>query len=109
MADATPDEVLVQVIQLEPGREIGWGSGVTEKLRDHLDDLSAAIRAGSAAVAGSLDSLATRPGWHLTEVSASFGVTLTGEAGILVSHASVGATFDVTVRFTRAEESQHRA
>ena len=34
-------------------------------------------------------------------MSASFGITLTAEAGVIVSKASAGATFEVSVTFTR--------
>jgi hypothetical protein len=54
-------------------------------------------------VAKSLQSLAAPEGWRLGEVSASFGITLTAEAGVIVSKASAGATFEVSVTFTRAD------
>ena len=54
-------------------------------------------------VARSLKSLASPEGWRLGEVSASFGITLTAEAGVIVSKASAGATLQVSVTFTRAE------
>ena len=38
----------------------------------------------------------------LGEVSAKFGITLTAEAGVIVSKASAGATFEISVKFTRA-------
>jgi len=34
-------------------------------------------------------------------VSASFGITLAAEAGVLLSKASTEATFDVTITFQR--------
>jgi hypothetical protein len=47
-------------------------------------------------------------GWRLDNVSASFGVTLTAEAGALLSKASAGATFDVTVTYKRAPDDRDR-
>ena len=52
-------------------------------------------------MAKSLQSLTAPEGWRLGEVSASFGITLTAEAGVIVSKASAAATFEVSVKFTR--------
>ena len=39
---------------------------------------------------------------EIKEVAASFGITLTAEAGVILSKASAEATFEVTVTFARA-------
>jgi Trypsin-co-occurring domain 1 len=91
--------VWVQVVELDARREIGWGSNLAQKLQDRSHDIRAAIAAGSAAVAESLDSVKPSRGWDLKEISASFGVTLTAEAGAILSRASAEATFTVTVTF----------
>lgn len=101
MDESRADSVWVQVVELDEGREIGWGSNLARQLGDRAEDLRAAIRAGSATIAESLASVQSPGGWQLTEVSASFGVTLTAEAGVILSRASGAATFDVTVRFER--------
>jgi hypothetical protein len=72
-----------------------------EGLADRQDDIRGAIEAGSQTVANSIESLPSPPGWRLSEVSAKFGITLTAEAGVIVSRASAGATFEVPVKFTR--------
>lgn len=96
--------VLVQVVSIEADREIGWGSNLAEQLNTRMTDLRHAIVAGTSTVADSLPELAGPSGWRLTEVSASFGLTLTAEAGVILSKASAGATFDVTVKFERTDE-----
>jgi hypothetical protein len=98
------EPVLVQVIDVEVAadREIAFGKSLAEGLSDRLDDIRAAIQAGSESVAESLSSLASPEGWRLREVEASFGITLTAEAGVIVSKASAGATLEVSVKFTRA-------
>jgi hypothetical protein len=50
-----------------------------------------------------LPSLPDAAGWNLGEISASFGVTLTAEAGALITKASAAATFEVVVTFRRVE------
>ena len=101
MAEASPGQVYVEVVELDPGRAIGWGTGVAQQLRDRAADIECGIVAASQTVAGSLRSLASVEGWELDEVSASFGITLTAEAGVIVSKAAAGATLDVSVVFKR--------
>ncbi len=96
--------VLVQVVPVDEGREIGWGESTTEQLRNRLEDIRLAVKEGAKAVADSLEGLPGAKGWRLGEVSAKFGVTLTAQAGVILSSASAGATFEVTVLFKRDQE-----
>jgi Trypsin-co-occurring domain 1 len=104
MSGIDPERVWVQVIDanVAEDREISFGKSLAEGLEERQDDIRAAIRAGSDAVAKSLKLLPSPEGWKLGEVSASFGITLTAEAGVIVSKASAGATFEVSVTFTKA-------
>jgi Trypsin-co-occurring domain 1 len=95
------ERVFVQVVPVNDGREIGWGSNVAEQLEARLADIRNAIAAGAKAVADSLGDLPTTQGWKLAEVSAAFGVTLTAEAGVILTRATAGATFEVTVLYQR--------
>lgn len=103
MNDANSDEmVLVQVIPLDEERQqIGWGESIAEQLQGRLKDIRNAISEGAKAVADSLEDLPGAKGWQLGEVSAKFGVTLTAETGVILSTASAGATFEVTILFKR--------
>jgi hypothetical protein len=103
--EPSSSQVYVQVVELDPGREIGWGPSVAQQLRERAVDIERGIVAASETLAASLGSLASVEGWELDEVSASFGVTLTAEAGVIVSRASAGATFDVSFVFKRAHSS----
>lgn len=95
--------ILVQVVPAtQPGREIGWRSpAVADQLDRRLDDIKAAVATGTRAVGDSLPTLPEAAGWEVKEVSASFGITLTAEAGALITKASAGATFEVSVTFQR--------
>jgi hypothetical protein len=97
-------KVLVQVVPVDEGREIGWGESTAEQLRNRLEDINLAIKEGTKAVADSLEGLPGAKGWRLGEVSAKFGVTLTAQAGVIFSSASAGATFEVTVLFKHDQE-----
>lgn len=95
-------EVLVHVIT-EEGREIGWGSNLAERLEDRAEDIRRGVESAARMVTNSIKTLPHPDGWTLGEVTAAFGVTLTAEAGVLVSKAGAGATFDVTLTFARKE------
>jgi hypothetical protein len=100
-AEEAETVVSVQVVPITGGRQIAWGSSAVDKLERRLDDLKDAIAAGGKAIAESLPSLSTTPGWQVKEVSGSFGVTLTAEAGVILSKASAEATLEVSVTFER--------
>jgi Trypsin-co-occurring domain 1 len=105
MSNANSEQkVLVQVVPVDERREIGWGESTAEQLRNRLGDIQLAIKEGAKAVADSLEGLPGARGWRLGEVSAKFGVTLTAQAGVILSSASAGATFEVTVLFKRDQE-----
>ena len=95
-------EVWVQVVPVDGGREISWGSNRVQSLADRLEDVKAAIAAGARAVAESLTGLPTAAGWELDEVTGSFGLSLTAEAGVILTKASVETTFEVAVTYKRA-------
>lgn len=94
-------EVLVQVVPVEPGREIGWGSSQVAPLADRLADVRQAVVSGAKAVADSLPGLPSVEGWELDKVSGSFGISLTVEGGVILTKASAAATFEITVKFKR--------
>jgi hypothetical protein len=93
--------VLVQVVEVEGGRQIGRVADLAEQLGDRMEDVRRAIAVGARTVADSLPGLPGAEGWGMDEVTASFGVTLTAEAGAILSKASAGATFEVCVTYRR--------
>jgi hypothetical protein len=99
----TSDPTLVKVIDLRSGREIAWGGGMTEQLRSRIEDVQHAVADGVRAVGAGLRDLATIDGWQVDEVSASFGVGLAAETGVILTKASGEATFEVSVSFRRTE------
>jgi hypothetical protein len=99
------EQVWVQVMDVDvaSGREITFRKNLAEELASREDDIRAAIQAGSTSVANSLKSLKSPEGWGLREVEAKFGITLTAEAGVILTKASAEATLEVSVKFTRAD------
>lgn len=102
MQDRQAGKVLVQVVELDEARQIGWGSNLAESLNSRLEDVRAAIVDGAGAVAQGLPGLPTAQGWQVKEVTGTFGLSLTAEAGVVLSKASTEATFEVSVTFERA-------
>jgi len=103
---ASAGKVLVAVVPVSGTRQIGWGSSVSEQLDKRLKDIRDAIQSGSMAVASSLEALPGAKGWRLSEVEAKFGVTLTAQAGAILTKASTEATFEVTVTFEHEKEPE---
>ncbi|GAA1371485.1 CU044_2847 family protein [Catellatospora chokoriensis] len=95
-------EIVVQVIEISTGREIDWGAHAVERLVARVADVKRAVTAGASAISASLDDIPANPRWRVHEVSASFGITLAAEAGVILSKAASEATFEVTVTFQRA-------
>ncbi|MFC5003093.1 CU044_2847 family protein [Dactylosporangium cerinum] len=104
---AVAEGVVVQVVELTGGREISWGDGTVERLRDRLSDVQSAIVAGVRAVAANVTP--DLSGWEVAELQAKFGVTLNAEAGVVVSRATTGATFEVTVTLRRKPDAEPAA
>lgn len=98
-------KVYVQVVPVESGREIGWGSNLVQQLEERRESIREAIVAGSSTIAESLAQLNPPSNWEIKEVEASFGITLTAEAGVILTKASAEATFEVTVKFARAKDA----
>lgn len=105
MSEPDAGQVLVQVVQVDEGRQIGWGSNLTERLNARLEDVQTAITSGAQAVAGGLPGLPHVSDWRVREVTGTFGLSLTAEAGVILSRASTEATFEVSVTFERTDRS----
>ncbi len=95
-------DVFVPVVEVRGGREIGWGKNVGELLTSRLDDIHEAVGAGANSIVSGLAQLPVTPEWSVTEVRASFGITLVAGGGTIISQPSEEATFEVTLTFTRA-------
>lgn len=104
MSADVPDQVWVQVVELDSERQIGWGSNLAQHLHERVGDIRDAIVSGSSTVAESIGSLVSPEGWELGDVTASFGVALTAEAGAILTKASGEATFEVSVTFKRKND-----
>lgn len=97
-------EVLVETVQLDPSgdRQIGSKHRSTALLRDRRADIEAAVRETVVILQESAAKNGDPPGWRVTSLEARFGITLTAEAGVVVSRASAEASFEITISIQRA-------
>jgi hypothetical protein len=98
-------QVLVQVVPTKAGREIGWGASRIGTLADRLGEIRDGIQEATQAIAESLSNAPVVRGWSMTEMSASFGLSLSAEGGVIVTKATAGTTFEVTVTFRHDDAS----
>lgn len=95
------DRVFVSVVDMRGGREIGWTGPRLERFRDRIADVRAAVvSAGEALIAG-VAELPCGDRWVPDEVTATFGVTLTAQSGVVLSRVAGEGSFEVSVTYRR--------
>lgn len=96
--------VRVETVELDAAgtRQIGARHRTTELLHERRTDIEAAVGEASRIVQGSIAKVDAQDGWRVSSVEAKFGLTLSAEAGVIVSRASAEASFEVTVTIERA-------
>jgi len=97
-------DVRIPVVAISDGRQITFAEGLTESLNTRSAEIRRAILASAETISQTVAALPEPPsGWHVDEFSATFGVTLSAEAGVIVSKASVDAAFEVSFTFKRRD------
>ncbi len=81
------------------GRSIAERERLTEQIERRADDIRAAIRAATEIVADAAP--APNGPFQLSTIEVTFGITLTAEAGVIVSKASAEASLEVTISIER--------
>ncbi len=97
------ENVRVEVVELDNdgSRQIAPTERLTAQLSSRRDDIQAAVALAVDIVQNSASTAESKGGWRVSEVEASFGLTLTAEAGVIVSRASAEAAFEVTITVSR--------
>lgn len=97
-------EPLIEIVTLDaPGRRtIGPRDRLTERLQDRRQDIESAIRQAASIAAASAD--ATPGPFSLKTIEIAFGITLTAEAGVIVSKAAAEASLEVTLTIERLSD-----
>lgn len=97
--------VRVQTVNLDEvgTRQIGPKRRTTELLSERQEDVEKGIQQAINLVRRSLaeDGDRDQHGWRVSSVEATFGITLSAEAGVVLTKASAEATFEVKLKVER--------
>jgi Trypsin-co-occurring domain 1 len=98
------DGVRVEIVELDAAgaRQIGPRQRATELLSERRGDIESAVGEACGIVQDSAAKLDERHGWRVSTLEAKFALTLSAEAGVIVSRASAEASFEITVTIERA-------
>lgn len=98
-------EPSVQVVVVPAGgdrRQIGPQNRAVAALRDRADDIRAAVEEMADLLVTADAARRSESGeWQTTSLQATFGLTLTAEAGVLITKASAEASLEVTITVER--------
>ncbi len=100
----SPLVVRVETVELDGagGRQISAKHRGTSLFEERADEIKQGIQSAVEVVRDSLADQQDRNGWRVSSVEATFGITLSAEAGVILSKASAEATFEVTLTVERA-------
>lgn len=104
MSDSSGTVVRVETVELDAAgsRQISSKHRSTELLKERRDEIQEAIRAAVDMVRDSMADEKSADGWRVSSVEATFGITLSTEAGVIITKASAEASFEVTLTVERA-------
>jgi hypothetical protein len=83
-------------------RQISERKRVTEELSKRRSDIEAAIKEASRMATDSLNA-STAEGLQIASLEVTFGITLTTEAGVIVSRVSAEASLEVKITIDRGK------
>lgn len=104
MDDPSSIDVRVETAELDTSgrRQIASRSKTTALLTERRADIQQAITDAIDVVRTPITADNDTNGWHIAEVTATFGITLTAEAGVIITRAAAEASFEVTLTLQRA-------
>lgn len=82
-------------------RPVSGGKALDQELSKRAGDIEAAIREATAIASRSL--VEPTGGFSVSSLEVTFGVSLSAEAGVIVSKASIEASLEVTVSIERKD------
>jgi formylmethanofuran dehydrogenase subunit B len=98
-------EVRVETVSLDASgnRQIATKRRGTALLKDRRADIETAVQEAVAIMQESAAKNQDASGWRVKSLEAKFGITLTAEAGVVVSRASAEASFEITISVERVQ------
>jgi NTP-dependent ternary system trypsin peptidase co-occuring protein len=105
--DDLPITVRVETTELDAAgrRQIATRSRPTALLAERRLEIQQAISETIVVVRAPLANSEPDDHWYVAEISATFGITLSAEAGVIITRAAAEASFEVTITLKRAEPS----
>jgi hypothetical protein len=99
---ATP-KVRIETVNFDRrgGRQISTAERTSSLLEERRSEIEAGIASAADIVRGSMASADQKDGWRVTSVEATFGITLSAEAGVIITKASAEASLEVTMTIER--------
>lgn len=103
MDDSPTIAVRVETTELDAAgkRQIGTRGKTTALLADRRADIQQAITEAIKVVRAPLAADNDDNAWRVAGVSATFGITLSAEAGVIITRAAAEASFEVTLTLER--------
>lgn len=99
----TAPTILVDVVEVDQAgyRQISPTDRLTAQLSERRAEIEGAVALAADIVQNSVTATEEKGGFHVKEIEAKFGITLTAEAGVILSKMSAEATFEVTITVSR--------
>jgi hypothetical protein len=91
--------VRVETVELDAAgnRQISARRRTTELLAQRRAEIEAAIREAADLVGASLGEQPQQPGWQVSSVEATFGITVAAETGVVLTKATAEAALTVKI------------
>lgn len=105
VTDKPTPAVRIQTVDLDVvgSRQISTKVRTTGLLAERRPEIEAGIQEAIEMVKGSLAKDTDRHGWQVSSVEATFGITVTAEAGVVLTKASAEASFEVKLTVERVD------
>jgi hypothetical protein len=99
----TKPNVLVEVVEVDQMglRQIAPTERLTAQLTERRSEIEGAVALAAEIVQSSVVDTEEKKGFQVREIEAKFGITLTAEAGVILSKVGAEATFEVTIKVSR--------
>lgn len=103
MSEVQRKVVRVETVEVDAAgrRQIASRERTTALLEDRREDIQTAIAQAVDIVQAPLAKEPEAGGWRVASVTATFGITLSAEAGVILTRASAEASFEVTLTIER--------
>ncbi|WP_284749592.1 CU044_2847 family protein [Amycolatopsis sp. RTGN1] len=99
----TDSSILVETVEVgaDGNRQISARPKTSELLSERREDIEAAVAEAVDVMQKSMDDTATRSGWKVAKLEASFGIKLKADAGVILTRVGGEASFDFKITVER--------